>query len=337
MVVDQGGRDGVLVPFFGRQASMSVGAIRMGLKLNVPLCFSVIIRQNGAQHRVVIHKALELVNTGNLEQDIVTNLNKITKLMEHYISEYPEEYMWFYKIWKYSKETTVVVLSDKKTGHLRQSEFVAKDIQKALSERQIESKIKIIEIVYKNTFSEKACSLMSAMLPSFLYQGRLHFLKNFLTDESFSKIMAVKADFFISCGSSIAGINKFLSKDHNAKSVIVLKPGLLKYNSFDLLVLPQHDFSNKGKIPDNAVIYKIAPNSITKKYLNEQTELLFERYSHLRNNVRFKIGIFIGGHTKKLFLSEQQIKIMIHQVKEIAQELNADILVTTSRRTTRSN
>jgi len=45
MVVDQGGRDGVLVPFLSRRASMSVGAIRMGLKLGVPICFSVIYRR----------------------------------------------------------------------------------------------------------------------------------------------------------------------------------------------------------------------------------------------------------------------------------------------------
>ena len=32
MVVDQGGRDGALVPFFGRKASMSDGALRIGLR-----------------------------------------------------------------------------------------------------------------------------------------------------------------------------------------------------------------------------------------------------------------------------------------------------------------
>ncbi len=33
------------------------------------------------------------------------NLTKVAQRMEHYIREYPYEYMWFYKIWKYSKET----------------------------------------------------------------------------------------------------------------------------------------------------------------------------------------------------------------------------------------
>ncbi|MCK5178728.1 MAG: hypothetical protein KAR32_04295, partial [Candidatus Omnitrophica bacterium] len=71
MVVDQGGRDGVLVPFFDRQATMSVGAIRMGLKLGVPICFSAIIRENGSHHKMVIHEPLVLENTGDMEADVI--------------------------------------------------------------------------------------------------------------------------------------------------------------------------------------------------------------------------------------------------------------------------
>ena len=139
LVVDQGGRDGVLVPFFDRQASMSVGAIRLGLKFDVPICFSIIIREKGHYHRLVIHPPLELVNTGDTEQDILANLKKIVAIMEGYIKQYPAEYMWFYKIWKYSKESTIVVLDDGRTGHLRQSQAIANILQSALIDRGIQS------------------------------------------------------------------------------------------------------------------------------------------------------------------------------------------------------
>ena len=91
MVVDQGGKDGELVPFFGRPASMSSGAVRLSLKFGVPICFSVIIREKGRRHHLIIHKSLEMENTGQLDCDVVTNLKKLTTMMEGYIREYPQK------------------------------------------------------------------------------------------------------------------------------------------------------------------------------------------------------------------------------------------------------
>lgn len=333
MVADQGGRDGVLVPFFGRQASMSVGAIRMGLKLGVPLCFSVIIREKGAFHKMVIHKPLELIQTGDLEKDIVTNLNQITKVMEDYIRQHPSEYMWFYKIWKYSDETNIVILNDGKVGHLRQSENLARITQKSLAERDIKSSIQTKRVVFKSKLAARLCSVICAISHPFFLQGRLGIFKWFLTEESYKEIMSIKADFIISCGSSIAGINYLLSLDHSAKNIAILKPGLLGYNKFDLVVLPQHDTGAREEKSPKVVITKGAPNLINKEYLKDQSEKLFHRYSHLKNKTKLKIGLFIGGDAKSVYLSEQQMRILIRQVKEAAKELKADILVTTSRRT----
>jgi len=80
-------------------------------------------------------------------------------------------------------------------------------------------------------------------------------------------------------------------------------------------------------------IVRAAPNLITEKYLTDQTDLLLKRYSHLKNSFRTKIGVLIGGNTKNVEFTESAIKIIIHQIKEAATQLNADILLTTSRRT----
>ncbi|OGW98658.1 MAG: hypothetical protein A2Z81_07610 [Omnitrophica WOR_2 bacterium GWA2_45_18] len=333
MVVDQGGKDGVLVPFFSRQASMSSGAIRMGLKWGVPLCFSIIIRENGAHHRMIINKPLELENTGDMEKDVVTNLTKIAGIMERYITEYPSEYMWFYKIWKYSKEAHITLLSDGKTGHLRQSETVARMMQKALAERRIASTVQTVQVNFKNKFAARIFSLMSLLSRPFLHQGRLQCLKWFLTEKSLKDVMAAKADFIVSCGSSIAGVNHLLSQDHNAKSLVVLKPGLLGYDRFDLVLLPQHDVSRQDRSRKRVAVTVAAPNLVNEEYLKEQSVLLLNRFSHLKSHTRMKIGLFIGGNSKNVYLSEPQIRVLIHQIKQIAQEMNADILVTTSRRT----
>ena len=333
MVVDQGGRDGTLVPFFDRQASMSVGAIRMGLKMGIPICFAIIIRENGPHHRLVIHPPFSLVNTENQEEDIEKNLLEITRLMEKYIRQYPAEYMWFYKIWKYSKESVLLILSDGKTGHLRQSQTVAAMITKALIERDVSCSTQVFEVQFKNKWSSQLMSLLSIFTNAYLFQGRMGFLRWFLTEESFAQVTSLKADFIISCGSRLAGINNLLADEQQAKSIVVLKPGLLPFDRFDLIVLPQHDQPAKKRLKENVVMTKGAPNLITSEYLESQARLLTNRYSHLKLRGKLKIGVLVGGDTKDYFLSESNVKLVINQIKEVAEEINADILLTTSRRT----
>ena len=338
MVMDQGGKDGVLVPFFGRLASMSAGAIRIALKLGTPICFAIIIRQKKGKHRMIIHQSLELQKTEDLEKDIVTNVKKIVPLMENYIRQYPSEYVWFYKIWKYSKESMITILSDGKVGHLRQSERLAQMIQKALVEREIQSSIETIPIIFKSRFLSQVFSLLSVLFHPRWTQGRLDFLKYFLTPESFHRLRAVQTDFIVSCGSSIASVNQFLSHDHKAKSIVILRPGLLSSKRFDLSVLPQHDVPDRGGgvyRNRNAwlAVTHVAPNLITPEYLKEKEAQLLNRFSHLRGKVRFKIGLFVGGNSDNLYLSEHQIKILIRQIKSLLEEIKADILITTSRRT----
>ena len=343
MVVDQGGRDGTLVPFFGRNASMSVGAIRMGLKWGVPICFSVIHREPDGRHKMIVHKPLELINTGNPEKDIPANLNRITRIMEDYIRRYPSEYMWFYKIWKYSNETAIAILSDGKTGHLRQSQAVAGLLQKTLGERGISSSVRTTEVVFKSQFHRKLFTILNLMIPPVFYRAQSGWLERFLSQESFQHIRRIKAEFIVSCGSGMAGVNNFLSRDYGAKSIVILKPGPLGYRRFHLVILPRHEMrggpppaspARGGHDPRTSLVYtKAAPNLITQEYQTQQSQALLNRYSHLKNNLKLKIGLFIGGDAKNIFLSEHQMKVLIHQLTEVAQEINADILATTSRRT----
>ena len=333
MVVDQGGKDGVLMPFLGREASMSVGAIRMGLKMGVPLCFSVIVREKGSQHRMKIHKPFKLIKTGNQEKDIQVNLKKVVQLMEQYANQYPSEYMWFHKIWKYAKQANIGILSDRKVGHLRQSQAVKNILEQALYEREIKYNTQIAEVRYKSKWAKYFVQFISAFYCPLLIQGRFGFLRWFLTKESFAQVSSLKVDYVISCGSSVSHINFLLSQDYKAKSIIILKPGILDFRKFDLVFLPDHDRYLVRMQRPNITFLRSAPNLINKKYLAEQSQLLLNRFSHLKTNCRYKIGIFIGGNSSRVYLSDKQIKILIRQVQEIARELNASILVTTSRRT----
>jgi len=338
MVVDQGGRDGVLVNFLGRQATMSVGAIRMGLKLGVPICFSVIYRENGMNHRMIIDKPLELENTGDMEKDLYTNLNKIVKKMEFYIKENPHEYMWFYKIWKYSKESNIAVLNDGKPGHLRQAELIAQKLKQVLSERDIAATIQTVKISFKSKWQRRIFSLVCFLMNKIIGQGHLDVLRQFLSDESYQQVLSVKAEYVISCGSTCAGINILLSKDMGAKNISILKPSIFSPRDYNLVILPKHDIPNnyKPRKTENVLITQVACNLIDELYLENETEKLLKRFPHLKNSSRLKIAVFIGGESKNIYLPDNQIKILVNQLKEVAKEINADILLTTSRRTPES-
>lgn len=331
MVVDQGGKDGELVRFFGRLASMSVGAIRMALKYETPICFSIIIREKGSQHRLIIRPPLDLVKTGDLDKDVIANLNKITKIMEEYITQYPSEYMWFYKIWKYSKESTTIILSDGKAGHLRQSQAIAQMIDTALKERGIESETQIVDVVFKNKWAKIFIALLSFFSPVRFSQGRLRYLKWFLDRKSFLDIVHVKADFVVSCGSSVSGVNFLLSRDYRAKSICILKPGILGFKRFNLVILPTHDKANY--LADKALFIQGAPNLISPRYLKEQADLLAKRFSQLKVQRRVRIGLLLGGDNKRSTLEESQVRIILGQIKSACEQLDADVLITSSRRT----
>ena len=144
--------------------------------------------------------------------------------------------------------------------------------------------------------------------------------------------MKYKADFVVSCGSQAAGVNFIISRNHLARSVSILTPGLLSQDRFDVVVLPEHD---RSRVPRRArlIIPKVSPNLVNAAYLKGQGEGLMKYYSHLKGNVRTKFGVLIGGNTKGVSFDEDQIRELIDQLKEAALHYNADILLTTSRRT----
>lgn len=108
-------------------------------------------------------KEFDLVRVGDEAENVSTNLLQIAKLMESYIRQYPAEYMWFYRIWKFSKQTTILILSDGKTGHLRQSEAVAAALQQALKEKQMEPSLQTVTFQYKSLFGRAIVALLSRL------------------------------------------------------------------------------------------------------------------------------------------------------------------------------
>ena len=337
MVVDQGGKKGTLISFFGKSASMNGGVIRIARCCDSSIIMSMIHRKKDGTHKLYFFRPAYVSFSEDEGRDVQEVLSRIVKRMEEEIRKYPTEYMWIYKIWKYSKEARICILSDGKIGHKRQSESVASNLQKVLKkERDVDSTIEIISPKFKNCLMAKVLSFLSVFWLPYFMRGRLGVLKYFLEKESLDKLLKMCPEYIISCGSSMASLNYILSKDHLAKSIAILKPGLLSFDSFDLIALPNHDkpFYVKGDDKRFAITFG-APNLIAKSYLSLKTEELCQIFPQLKIKEKLTIGVLIGGEAKDVYLSTKSIGVVIEQLKAIIYKLQANVLVSTSRRTSK--
>ncbi|MBI4972649.1 MAG: mitochondrial fission ELM1 family protein [Candidatus Omnitrophica bacterium] len=330
MTADQGGKGGILVKFFGRNASMPSGAVRLALKYGASLIPVFYIRQNGPYIKVIIQPPFPLQRTQGLDANIRNNLQEIVHIFEQYILQYPQEYLWTYKVWKYSDEKNILILDDGKAGHTRQAEALANIIQDYFKDKDILTNINMVEVKFKNRFNQRLLALGSSLAGKYCSQGCLFCLRAALTKEVYNSLIASRPDVIISAGSSLASINYLLSRENLAKSIVIMQPSLLALEKFDLVIMPQHDRPPKRK---NVVVTQGALNLISQEYLQKQTEELLRTTHGALRTMDFYIGLLIGGDSKKFHLDKDIILEVIRQMKSVGEKYSADILVTTSRRT----
>ncbi len=330
MTFDQGGKSGTLVEFLGKYASMASGAVRLALKYGVTLIPAFYTRINGPHIKVIIEPPFEIKMTSDRELDIRDNLQEITHIFEKYIKKYPEEYLWSYKTWKYTRQKNILILSDTKAGHLRQSEALVEIIKDYLKDKGITANVIMKEARFKNKFSKHALTFCSLFSGKYSCQGCLCCLKRFLQRETYKDLISEKPDIVISCGSSIAPLNFILSRENLAKSVAIMRPSILSAKRFDLVVMSQHDNPPRRK---NVVAIEGALNLINESYLKEQSAKLIQLSVIRHPPSAICISLLIGGDTKNFHLAKDIISEVIKQLKAAAQNLKADILITTSRRT----
>ncbi len=332
MTMDQGGKNGVLVKFFGQYASMATGALKLGLRYDAAIIPVFYTRVKGPFTKVFIEPAFEIKKSADSDKDIQSNLQRLVGVYEKYIFKYPKELFWTYKIWKYTKEKSILLLNDAKAGHVRQAQGVARLVSDVLKERGIEAKIESKEIRFKNNFSKYALIFSSFLAGKYNCQGCSGCLKSFLKSDVYDGLISAKPDIIISCGASAAPINFILARENMAKSIVVMRPSVLSMKRFDLVIMPKHDCPPKRK---NVVVTEGALNLIDEVYLKEETDKLIRNTQYAIRNTGFYIGLLIGGDTKNFTLNKDTVLGVIKQVKAVSESLNAGILITTSRRSSK--
>ncbi|MFH1379003.1 MAG: lysophospholipid acyltransferase family protein [bacterium] len=100
MLIDQDARvPGVMVNFFGIPACTPSGLAALAVKSSAAVVSGFLIR-NKHKHRLEITGPLEVINTGNYENDILQNTQNFTNIIEKYIRMYPEQWVWMHERWK---------------------------------------------------------------------------------------------------------------------------------------------------------------------------------------------------------------------------------------------
>jgi len=327
ITVDQGGKTGIPVKFFGKEASMSVGAIRLALKYDAVILPAFYTRLDGPYHRVIIQPPFKITRTGDKDKDVRENLQRLMVLFEGLIKDYPYEYLWTYKIWKYSLKREIVILSDGKAGHVRQSEALLDIIKRLYALRGVEVDASTIELKFSGPLGRKLMALSSLLSGRYGCQGCLWCLRNFLTKDTYEPLLRIKPDIIISCGSSLATVNYVLARENSAKSIVIMKPSLFAARRFELVIMPWHDWIRKR---NNIVFTDTALNSIDKGYL----DICAKAISPLvKARGTFTLGLLIGGNSKSFVLDENAISEVIVSIKKSLEKNDGRLIISTSRRT----
>lgn len=341
MTTDQGGKKGEIVKFLGKSASMSTGAMKLALKYDCSIIPVFYTRVKGPHTKVILDQVFTVTKSGDAQKDLRDNLQRLTNIYEKYIQQYPYEYLWTYKIWKYGKERDVLILSDGKAGHLHQSESVAKLINRRLSERGIKSTLSICEVKFRSRLSRFIFNWMAVFNGKYQCHLCLCYLRHALTVESWQGLINLKLDIIISGGDKLSAVNYILSKANQARSIVVMRPANLSLKKFDLVIIPRHDCpegrglssdSQSRRPKKNVVITEGALNLIDADYLKKRSSGLQQSGLLKGPLLNPCIGVLIGGNSKGFAVSRQAIVELAGQIKQSAEELNADILLTTSRR-----
>ena len=102
MVADQRGpADGLRIKFFGLDTAVYTGPAMLAIKTGTPLIYGITIRQPDYSYKVVLEK-IDVESLPDNEDEKVKEVSqRLASFLEKYVRQYPEQWLWMHKIWKY--------------------------------------------------------------------------------------------------------------------------------------------------------------------------------------------------------------------------------------------
>ena len=338
VLMDQdAGRRGVLAPFFGRLASTADGPITLARRLGAAIVPVFIIRGRGPHHTIHIEPPLEAPLLGDLARDVQATVAAYLEILERYVRRAPEQWLWPHRRWKSSPHQAVVALSDGKPGHRTQAAAVAELVQQAWETRVgADARLRdaagpfmrreLVEVRYRSSWRRGVLTLAAACGATAWGSPR-RWLRWALVSSSAHALESTWATHVVSCGAAAGVVNLVWSRSRNARAVHVMRPPWPLGRRFALRVIPRHDRAVEDA---RTVVTHGALHTVSSARMAEQAARHRPRWP-LRRAVQ--LGLLLGGDSRGVRLPMPLVAAVVEQVLAAAEALDAELVVTTSRRT----
>jgi len=99
MLVDQKLREGIAVPFFGRDAMTTPAPAALALKFGAQIVITSNRRLPGARFHVTVHEVIDFIPSGDDTKDIQELTAAVTARIERIIREDPGQWLWIHNRW----------------------------------------------------------------------------------------------------------------------------------------------------------------------------------------------------------------------------------------------
>nr|HPR18916.1 lysophospholipid acyltransferase family protein [Candidatus Cloacimonadota bacterium] len=91
----------------GHPASTYVGAAKIAIKTNTPIVPAIALRTEDNKHRFIFEKMILPEGYKNTTEDIIKLSEEMSKPLEKYVLEFPEQWFWVHRRWRgYRKAKT---------------------------------------------------------------------------------------------------------------------------------------------------------------------------------------------------------------------------------------
>jgi KDO2-lipid IV(A) lauroyltransferase len=93
-------QEGVFVEYFSHVACTSDATAQLALRTKAAVIPSFALRIPGGKYRLLIGKAMETIDTGDWDADVLANTQNYTKAVEAMVRQYPDQWLWVHHRWK---------------------------------------------------------------------------------------------------------------------------------------------------------------------------------------------------------------------------------------------
>ena len=318
------GKKGEFVNFLGRPASTPKGVAHFSLRTGAPIFPVFIIREKGPYHTITVGDDISVLQSEDIKKDIYEILQRFADSLAKYIERYPGQWLWLHKRWKSTPAKYILVLNDGRAGHFKQARALANMIKRAREEKGFSDKdtiVETVEVKFKSNVTRAVFDIGSILGLD------LHSLSFCFPKEVYDNLKAAYADYVISCGASLAGVNLAFKNELGAKSLVIMRPNIYNVRDFDLAVIPVHD---RVKASKNVVFTKGTVADFDRDSLRGYGEELKGKIAVSKDKA---IGVLLGGDSRSYVFEKELAIEVLDRIIATADELDADVLITTSRRT----